>query len=78
MREVPKVLHTTSTGKPIEGTGLIALPNGKKCKNVTMDNPQTAPTLVMIRERYMSQRLPGKCVNRLINDSDRRRYSLFR
>jgi hypothetical protein len=47
MREVPKVLHTTPTGKPIGGTGLIALPNGKNCKNVTMDNPPTIPNAVM-------------------------------
>ena len=47
MREVPKVLHTTLTPKGIRGTGLITLPNGKKCKNVTMDNPQTTPNAVM-------------------------------
>jgi hypothetical protein len=78
MREVPKVLHTTLTWKLVRGTGLIALPNSKKCKNVIMDNPQTAPNLDMIRVWNMSQRLPGKCVRRLINVCDRRRYSLFR
>ena len=33
MREVPKVLYTTFIWKHIKGTGLIALPNGKKVKN---------------------------------------------
>jgi hypothetical protein len=78
MREVPKVLHTTLVWKHSRGTALITLPNSNKCKNVIMDNPQTAPNLAMIREWSMSQRLPGKCANRLINDNDRRRYSLFR
>jgi len=78
MREVPKVLHTTLILKSIRGTGLIALPNGKKCKNVTMDNPQTVPKLVIVRVWNMSQRLPGKWMNHLTNDNDSRRYSLFR
>ena len=78
MREVPKVLYTTFIWKRIKGTGLIALPNGKKYKNETMDNPQTVPNLVIVRVWNMSQRLPGKWMKRLTNANDFRRYSLFR
>jgi hypothetical protein len=40
MRETPKALVTTSTGKPIEGPRLIAEPNGNKTSDETMGNPQ--------------------------------------
>jgi hypothetical protein len=40
MRETPKALVTTSNGKPIEGTRLIAESNGNKTNDETMGNPQ--------------------------------------
>jgi hypothetical protein len=77
MREVPKAIITTPTGKPIGGTGLIAHLNGKSMIDVPMDNPQTAPNLVKVRGWSMSQRLPVEWVKRLTNADDPRRYSLI-
>jgi hypothetical protein len=78
MREVPKVLHTTLAWKLARGSALITLPDGKKCKNITMDNPPTVPKAAIARPRNMSQRLPGKRVIHLASVNDRGRYSLFR
>ena len=40
LRETPKALITTFTWKLVKGTRLITEPNGKKIKDITMDNPQ--------------------------------------
>lgn len=76
MREPPKENTTTSMEKSIEGSGLIAHPEGKKVFYKTMDNPQTIPTSDMVRIWNMSQRLPRKWVKYLTNTNDPRRYSL--
>jgi len=59
VREVPKVLHTTHRRKIDWGSRLIADLDSKKCKNVTMDNPQSRRSMSLCQTVRKVQRLYG-------------------